>query len=90
MFRKNRPKPANLPAQNGDAHPENNTTNNKSPAVPVTPVSRTTLQFYCQLAHGSPTVFVSGFSSVQELYQKIGDSLEFSASEVNFILVLEL
>lgn len=86
MFRKNRPKFPNSPVHNGDAHPENQTTG-RSPATPVTPVSRATLQFSCQLAHGSPTVFVSGFSSVKELYQKVGESFDFLYTEV--ILIFE-
>lgn len=81
MFRKNRPKYPNLPVQNGDAHTDNYATS-KPPPTPVTPVSRATLQFSCQLAHGSPTVFVCGFSSVKELYQKIGEKFDFPSSEV--------
>lgn len=76
MFRKNRPKYPNVPVYNGDAHTDT------LPVSPVTPVSRSTLQFSCQLAHGSPTVFVSGFSSVKELYQKIGESFDFPYTEV--------
>lgn len=82
MFRKNRPKLGGLPAHNGDLHPENNTVTKSPIPAPVTPVTRSMLQFYCQLAHGSPTIFVSGFSSVKELYQKIGESFDFPSSEV--------
>lgn len=80
MFRKNRPKLTNLNTHNGDGHTDNNTEHRVT--SPVTPVSKNTLQFYCQLAHGSPTVFVSGFSSVKELYKKIGESFDFPESEV--------
>lgn len=87
MFRKNRPKLGALPAHNGDSHTEPNSVTKSPIPAPVTPVTRTMLQFYCQLAHGSPTVFVSGFSSVKELYQKIGESFDFPSSEVKIIII---
>lgn len=40
------------------------------------------LIFHCQLAHGSQTGFITGFSSVRELYQKIADYYEFPVEEV--------
>ena len=43
---------------------------------------RPKLVFHCQLAHGSPTGFISGFTNVKELYQKIAETYEISASEV--------
>ena len=44
---------------------------------------QTKLVFHCQLAHGSPTGLISGFSNVKELYQKIADCFEISASTVS-------
>jgi hypothetical protein len=41
------------------------------------------LVFHCQLAHGSPTGLISGFSNVRELYQKIADCFEIPVSTVN-------
>jgi len=41
------------------------------------------LIFHCQLAHGSPTGLISGFSNVRELYQKIADCFEIPVSTVN-------
>lgn len=41
------------------------------------------LVFHCQLAHGSQTGFITGFSSVRELYQKIADYYEFPVEEVH-------
>lgn len=41
------------------------------------------LVFHCQLAHGSPTGLISGFSSVKELYQKIAECYEFAMDEVS-------
>ncbi|XP_072396557.1 PDZ domain-containing protein GIPC1-like [Diabrotica undecimpunctata] len=80
MFKRQRSKNSGSPTvQNGESqhsHMEN--------SVPVSPVSKNTLQFYCQLAHGSPTAFVSGFSNVRELYGKIGECFEMSPSEILF------
>ena len=42
------------------------------------------LIFHCQLAHGSPTGLISGFSNVKELYQKIADCFEIPAETVRF------
>lgn len=47
-------------------------------------VSKPQLVFHCQLAHGSPTGLISGFSSVKELYQKIAECYDFSVDEVSF------
>ncbi|CAF1165021.1 unnamed protein product, partial [Adineta ricciae] len=44
----------------------------------------TKLVFHCQLAHGSPTGLVSGFSNIKELYQKIADCFEIPASTILF------
>jgi hypothetical protein len=41
------------------------------------------LVFHCQLAHGSPTGLISGFSNVRELYQKIADCFEIPVTTVN-------
>lgn len=43
------------------------------------------LVFHCQLAHGSPTGLITGFSSVKELYQKIAECYDFSVDEVSVI-----
>lgn len=40
------------------------------------------LVFHCQLAHGSPTGLISGFSNVKELYSKIAEVFEIPANEV--------
>ncbi|XP_003707515.2 PDZ domain-containing protein GIPC-like protein kermit [Megachile rotundata] len=47
-------------------------------------VSRTRLVFHCQLAHGSPTGLISGFSNVRELYQKIAECYDLSMEEILF------
>jgi len=43
------------------------------------------LVFHCQLAHGSPTGLISGFSNVRELYKKIAECFEIPVETVNFI-----
>lgn len=47
------------------------------------------LIFHCQLAHGSPTGLISGFSNVRELYQKIADCFEIPVSTVNRFLLIK-
>lgn len=46
------------------------------------------LVFHCQLAHGSQTGFITGFSSVRELYQKIADYYEFPVEEVQYRVLI--
>lgn len=49
------------------------------------------LIFQCQLAEGSHTAQVSGFSSIKELYERIGENFNIPASDVSYLaLVLEL
>lgn len=43
---------------------------------------RPRLIFHTQLAHGSPTGRIEGFSNVRELYAKIGEAFGIPASEV--------
>jgi len=45
--------------------------------------SKPKLIFHCQLAHGSPTGLISGFSNVKELYNKIAECYEIQQNEVN-------
>ncbi|XP_034567453.1 PDZ domain-containing protein GIPC1 isoform X1 [Notolabrus celidotus] len=45
---------------------------------------RPRLIFHTQLAHGSPTGRIEGFSNVRELYAKIGEAFGIPASEVMF------
>ncbi|XP_076236345.1 PDZ domain-containing protein GIPC-like protein kermit [Calliopsis andreniformis] len=47
-------------------------------------ISKPPLVFHCQLAHGSPTGLISGFSNVRELYQKIAECYDLSAEEILF------
>ena len=45
-------------------------------------MSKPKLVFHCQLAHGSPTGLISGFSNVKELYNKIAECYEIQQNEV--------
>lgn len=47
-------------------------------------VTKSQLVFHCQLAHGSPTGLITGFSSVRELYSKIAECYEIPVDEVSF------
>lgn len=55
------------------------------PGLPPFPSSlRPRLVFHTQLAHGSPTGRIEGFSNVRELYSKIGEAFQIPAAEVMF------
>ncbi|XP_007896904.2 PDZ domain-containing protein GIPC3 isoform X1 [Callorhinchus milii] len=53
------------------------------PALP-TPRIRPRLIFHTQLAHGSPTGRIEGFTNVKELYTKIAEVFEISPVEILF------
>ena len=44
---------------------------------------RPRLTFHCQLAQGSPTGIISGFTNVKELYMKIAKCYDMSPSDVS-------
>ncbi|KAL4648727.1 PDZ domain-containing protein GIPC1 [Arapaima gigas] len=53
--------------------------------LPPPPASlRPRLIFHTQLAHGSPTGRIEGFSNVRELYSKIGEAFAIPPSEILF------
>lgn len=55
-----------------------------SEGLPPPPSSmRPRLIFHTQLAHGSPTGRIEGFSNVRELYAKIGEAFGIPPSEVS-------
>lgn len=47
------------------------------------PPMRPRLIFHTQLAHGSPTGRIEGFSNVRELYAKIGEAFGIPPAEVS-------
>ncbi|KAL4659206.1 PDZ domain-containing protein GIPC1-like isoform X1 [Arapaima gigas] len=57
-----------------------------SPGLPPPPASlRPRLVFHTQLAHGSPTGRIEGFSNVRELYTKIGEAFGIPPDEVGIM-----
>lgn len=50
--------------------------------APAPAASASRLQFHTQLAHGSPTGRVEGFSSARELYAKIAEVFGIAPTEV--------
>uniref|UniRef100_A0A8D0G6W4 GIPC1-3 GH1 domain-containing protein n=1 Tax=Sphenodon punctatus TaxID=8508 RepID=A0A8D0G6W4_SPHPU len=53
------------------------------PGLPPLPSSlRPRLVFHTQLAHGSPTGRIEGFTNVKELYGKIAEAFKVSPAEV--------
>ncbi|KAM4747569.1 PDZ domain-containing protein GIPC1 [Rhinophrynus dorsalis] len=51
---------------------------------PPAPALRPRLVFHAQLAHGSPTGRIEGFSNVKELYGKIAEAFSITPGEVMF------
>ncbi|XP_043940482.1 PDZ domain-containing protein GIPC1 [Protopterus annectens] len=55
------------------------------PGLPPPPPNlRPRLIFHTQLAHGSPTGRIEGFSNVKELYNKIGEAFNIPANDIMF------
>ncbi|XP_065555949.1 PDZ domain-containing protein GIPC3 isoform X1 [Lathamus discolor] len=54
----------------------------EGPPAPRAPRTRPRLVFYTQLAHGSPTGRIEGFTNVKELYTKIAEVFGISPTEV--------
>ncbi|XP_034263276.1 PDZ domain-containing protein GIPC1 [Pantherophis guttatus] len=55
------------------------------PGLPPPPASlRPRLVFHTQLAHGSPTGRIEGFTNVKELYNKIAEAFNIASTEVMF------
>ena len=85
------PRPQNIPATASDASdPERNVAQEVVKPPPTPPVNRPKLQFHCQLAHGSPTGIIEGFTNVRELYQKIAASFDLDVSDVSGHLYVNL
>ncbi|XP_062888207.1 PDZ domain-containing protein GIPC3-like [Mobula hypostoma] len=54
------------------------------PPAPQAPRIRPRLIFHTQLAHGSPTGRIEGFTNVKELYAKIAEVFDISPTEILF------
>uniref|UniRef100_A0A8W7P5M3 GIPC1-3 GH1 domain-containing protein n=1 Tax=Anopheles coluzzii TaxID=1518534 RepID=A0A8W7P5M3_ANOCL len=93
------------PPMTKDPHAYHDNNNYKNPPIPTAPtihhdsmsngghgestVTKPQLVFNCQLAHGSPTGFITGFASVKELYQKIAECYDFPMDEIQSASPLE-
>ena len=90
LFKKRTAKKENpVPETNGDISDSRHNQNGRRSSAekqPESSVGRPKLVFHCQLAHGSPTGLISGFSNVRELYQKIAECYEFPAEDVSSYL----
>ena len=78
----NQPPPPPQPTGPADdvvySSPENEA--HRPPANETRPPPK--LMFHCQLAHGSPTGVISGFSNVKELYEKIAACYDMDPAQV--------
>lgn len=69
----------------GSSTAKDSATANGAAGLPPPPVSlRPKLVFHTQLAHGSPTGRIEGFTNVKELYAKIADAFHITAEEILF------
>ena len=71
---------SNTSSKNGDSKSKDSSMNEDS--------SKPKLVFHCQLAHGSPTGLISGFTNVKELYNKIAECYEIAPTDVGLLLSL--
>ena len=85
LFNK-KPTKANSPTNgtiiNGHDQPQIQSQQIVSSPVKQSSVPPPSLVFHCQLANGSPTGLICGFSSVKELYQKIAECYDIPVDEV--------
>lgn len=79
--RHGRQPPEGGPMENGVGQ-EPGTPEPPGPAAPRAPRARPRLVFHTQLAHGSPTGRIEGFTNVKELYAKIAEVFDISPTEV--------
>lgn len=72
----------NTPATNGFEYSQVPSIPQMKSISPTQQLPPPQLVFHCQLANGSPTGLITGFSSVKELYQKIAECYDFPLDEV--------
>ncbi|XP_015665417.1 PDZ domain-containing protein GIPC3 [Protobothrops mucrosquamatus] len=70
------------PAERGRGAPSRNSAARGPPPPP--PRVRPRLIFHTQLAHGSSTAKIEGFTNVKELYAKIAEVFDISSTEILF------
>uniref|UniRef100_A0A8D8V485 PDZ domain-containing protein GIPC1 n=1 Tax=Cacopsylla melanoneura TaxID=428564 RepID=A0A8D8V485_9HEMI len=71
-----------------EPHHKSKLSNGVNKSSPMAEENKPKLIFHCQLAHGSPTGLISGFSNVRELYQKIAECYEFPTEEEEILTCL--
>ncbi|OWK56327.1 PDZ domain-containing protein GIPC3 [Lonchura striata] len=81
--RHGRQPPEGGPMENGVGQ-EPGTPEPPGPAAPRASRARPRLVFHTQLAHGSPTGRIEGFTNVKELYAKIAEVFNISPTEILF------
>ncbi|NXM13623.1 GIPC3 protein, partial [Ploceus nigricollis] len=81
--RHGRQPPEGGPMENGVGQ-EPGTPEPPGPAAARAPRARPRLVFHTQLAHGSPTGRIEGFTNVKELYAKIAEVFDISPTEILF------
>ena len=64
------------------SHPKNGVTDVTHYNQKVEPVANK-LIFSCQLAHGSPVLTISDFTTIQEMYQTIANTFAISEADVS-------
>jgi len=77
------PSPTNNSNNSNNTNNTNNS-NNQSQQQQENEDSRPRLVFHCQLAQGSPTGIISGFTNVKELYHKIAECYDMPATDILF------
>lgn len=77
--------------RNGENSPENSEQDDEASPVQLrrtqqqkARAQKPPLAFHCQLAHGSQTGLIAGFSNVRELYQKIAECFALPVEEILF------
>ncbi|XP_037949466.1 PDZ domain-containing protein GIPC3-like [Teleopsis dalmanni] len=87
LFSKKTPKTeSNLQNDNNNTANGKPTTNGTAAVARVSDpnITKPQLIFHCQLAHGSPTGLITGFSSVRELYIKIAECYDMPVEDILF------
>jgi len=71
------------PVKNGPTTPTSPSSSSEVPFADDMAQTKPKLIFHCQQAHGSPTVSISGFANVKELYAAIAEAFEIAPSDVS-------
>lgn len=83
IFGEKKPKTSKENSQPSD--PPDQSVEEPEPYLDSPLACRRKIQFYCQLAHGSPTGIISDFTDVTELYSEVASCYGIDAKEVPVI-----